>query len=86
MKNGDIYEAPTFNMRGIAQRIAHDSWVLLSQPQETDDGGMCMLPIPDKAGIGIYTEEQLIERLNANGWIRSSFTVRFVWRPDLTSP
>jgi hypothetical protein len=65
--NGEVWESP-LGVRGIAQWIDDDFWVLLSEPKDSGDGGTRMEALQHSEGVYYFTHAELYAWLVRSEW------------------
>lgn len=66
--NGEVWQSP-LGVRGLAQWINDDYWVLLSEPRSCH-GGTEMATLEHSPGICWFSHSELYYWLVRNGWCR----------------
>lgn len=69
--NGDVWESP-MGVRGMAQWIDEDDWILLSEPRASGYGGTRMEALHLSSGACRFTQSELYDWLQRNGWRKSN--------------
>jgi hypothetical protein len=65
--SGEVWESPA-GVRGIAQWLEDDSWVLLAEPHVTGYGVARMDVLPHSSGAICFTHAELFAWFDRNGW------------------
>lgn len=75
--NGEVWQSP-MGVKGLAQWLDEDFWVLLREPKDTGDGGTRMEALQHSAGVCYFSHAELYQWLQRNGWqkINSRITLQ----------
>lgn len=65
--NGEVWESP-LGVRGIAQWLDDDDWVLLSEPHSSGIGTTRMEALPHGGGAICFSQAELSAWFLRNGW------------------
>lgn len=73
--NGQIWRAPNM-LHAITQWLTGDQWILLGTPEKSASGGTASVAMTDESGKMFYTERELAQRLETNGWTLTALTLQ----------